>query len=132
MPCGFHAERPIPLEDLGPGCQFAEDPDHPSVESDGARWCRFHLPLDAPGAEGVRKGDWAEEAVAAFNDDVFAHIDAAKSAGEVADLTGVVFPGNISFDRYRGEEKALPAVTFVKAQFGGDADFSEAHFGGVA
>ncbi len=131
MPCAFHAKRPYPFRKLGPGCQFAEDPDHPLVESGGAQWCRFHLPLDAPDADGVRKADWDETAVAAFNDAVFAHIDAAKAAGEVADLTGVVFPGGIAFDRYRGEEAALPAICFIEAHFGGDADFSEAHFGGT-
>ena len=131
MPCAFHAKRPYPFRKLGPGCQFAEDPDHPLVESGGAQWCRFHLPLDAPDADGVRKADWDETAAAAFNDAVFAHIDAAKAAGEVADLTGVVFPGGIAFDRYRGEEAALPAICFIEAHFGGDADFSEAHFCGT-
>lgn len=118
MPCAFHAKRPYPFRKLGPGCQFAEDPDHPLVDSGGAQWCRFHLPLDAPDADGVRKADWDETAVAAFNDAVFAHIDAAKAAGEVADLTGVVFPGGIAFDRYRGEEAALPAICFIEAHFG--------------
>ncbi len=132
MPCAFHARRPWPFRGLGPGCQFAEDPVHPLVESGDEQWCRFHLPLDAPGADGVRKVDWDGKKFATFNEAIFAHIDTAKEASQRADLTGVVFPGDISFDRYRGEEKELPAIIFFKAHFGSDADFSEAHFGSYA
>jgi uncharacterized protein YjbI with pentapeptide repeats len=78
------------------------------------------------------KAQWGEAEIEAFNDDIFAFIDrAARVKGGRADLSGVVFPGSISFDRYRGEANSLPDILFDWASFGG-AWFYGASFGGVA
>ena len=132
MPCAFHAERPYPFPVVGADCQFAEDPAHPLIGVGGKHWCRFHLPLDAKDTDGARKEDWDSSAVNAFNEAIFRHIDAAKAVDEPADLTGVAFPGDISFDRYRGADCALPDISFMEAKFGVDASFHLAQFSGIA
>jgi uncharacterized protein YjbI with pentapeptide repeats len=99
--------------------------------SNGQTWCRFHLPMTVEGQE-TAKAQWGEAEIEAFNDDIFALIDtAARVKGGRADLSGVVFPGSISFDRYGGEANSLPDILFDRASFGG-AWFYGASFGGVA
>ena len=132
MRCGFHAPRPWPHEDLGPGCQFQDEPEDRLVEHADGHRCRFHLPLDVPDKDGVRKSEWDAGTVGDFNNAIFAVIDAAKKVYRRADLTGVVFPGEIECERYRGAENALPPILFSKAHFGGLAWFGEARFGGDA
>lgn len=53
-----------------------------------------------------------------FNQEVFAFINDAREKGTIADLSGIVIPGGISFDHYADKESGL-----LKATFSGDAVF---------
>ena len=136
MPCAFHLDRPRPFKDLDPGCQFPEAsfpqfaPDLVGV--DDKAWCPFHLPMESADGAPSPKADWDKEKVKDFNEAIFAFIDKAKAEDRPADLTGMVFPGYISFERYRDETSALPPVTFFQAQFSDNASFEKAHFSGRA
>ncbi len=131
MPCAFDLERPPPFHDLDPGCQF-DVPGAEIIDFGGKTWCRFHLPLEAKDAQGKPKADWGEQAIKAFNEAIFAFIDRARSQDRTADLTGVVFPGDITFDRYRAGTSALLSVIFFRAHFSGNAGFHEVQFSGDA
>ncbi|MCH7539312.1 MAG: pentapeptide repeat-containing protein [Proteobacteria bacterium] len=131
MPCAFRLKRPLPFDDLYPGCQF-DVPGAEIIDFGGKTWCRFHLPLEAKDAQGKPKADWDEQAIKTFNEAIFAFIDRARSQGRPADLTGVVFPGDIVFDRYRAGTSALPSVIFFRAHFSAKANFTGAQFGDEA
>lgn len=64
---------------------------------------------------------WTDEQIASFNEEIFVRIDEARRADRRADLSGVVFPGAISFERYQGETVGLPAIGFEHATFRGNA-----------
>ena len=136
MDCAFHLERPWPFEDLGPGCQFQKSqfpefaPD--LIGFDGKTWCPFHLPTASADDHPSPKADWNGKQVGEFNEAIFAFIDKAKAEDRTADLTGVVFPGDIAFYRYQDETSALPPISFVRAQFSGDAWFYKARFSSPA
>ncbi len=136
MPCAFHLDRPRPFKDLDPGCQFPQSsfptfaPD--LIEFGGQSWCQFHLPTASADGSPSPKAGWDGQTIREFNEAVFAFIDKAKAEGRPADLAGTVFPGDITFDRYRDEASALPTIVFFQAQFSGNAGFQEAHFGGDA
>ena len=123
MPCTFHLDDP--LRELGPGCQFGI-PEDELIKLKGEMWCEFHLPL-----KGV-KAKWNEAQIKVFNEKIFGFIDKAKKDGKTADLSGVVFPGPISFDRYADKSNDLPGVRFFGALFNGDARFEGATFRGDA
>ena len=130
MACCFHME----IDGEERGCQFASETEFTTL-GDGATWCRFHLPMrDAAGSPSPKAG-WDNTEIDQFNRAVFAVIDTAIAAeGEddrLADLTGGVFPGRIDFTRY-DKEHPFPPVSFHRAAFSGDADFSEAAFSGYA
>ena len=135
MPCAFHLERPLPFQDLDPGCPFPQSsfpkfaPD--LIEFDGKEWCPFHLPMESADGSPSPKADWDGKQIKKFNGAIFAFIDKAKEKDRPADLTGVVFPGDIWFDRYRDETSALPPISFARAQFSG-ADFEKTQFSGDA
>ena len=114
MPCAFQLDD---LRRRSPGCEFAV-PDHELIPWEDKDWCQFHLPI-------TRKARWEEARVDAFNVQLLDYIDRAKQAHEVADLSGVVFPGSITFERYAGEHNDLPKLMFLECTFG------EASFAGV-
>ncbi len=89
-------------------------------------WCEFHFPL-----KGV-KAKWNEAQIKGFNEKIFGFIDKASNDGKTADLSGVVFPGPISFNRYADKSNDLPGVRFFGAMFNGDARFDGVTFGGDA
>ena len=136
MPCAFDLKRPYPFHKLDPGCPFPKSsfpkfaPD--LIEFDGKKWCPFHLPMVSADGSPSPKADWDEQTIKAFNEAIFAFIDRAKLEDRDADLTGVVFPGDIAFDRYGDEASALPTVIFFRARFQRDSTFREAQFGGGA
>jgi hypothetical protein len=136
MDCAFHLERPLPFERLGPGCQFQKSqfpkfaPD--LIEFDGKTWCPFHLPMESADGSPSPKAGWDGQTIREFNEAIFAFIDKAKAEGRPAGLAGTVFPGDITFDRYRDGTSELPSVSFFRAHFSGNAGFQEAHFGGDA
>ena len=129
MPCAFHLDR---VERRRSGCQF-ELPDDRLTTFAGQTWCPFHLPVEAPGAMS-EKAAWPDDnrKIQAFNEEIFAFIRDAKQRSETADLSGTVFPADISFASFSEEDDALPPVLFVQASFGGEAVFTGASFGGEA
>ena len=128
MPCAFHLKRPIPFLDLGPGCQFTSVSEDELIEFAEKKWCRFHLPLadDAGGASP--KAGWDEAQVEEFNRDVFRIIDAAREANETADLSGVVFPGEMSFKRYRQSDTLPPELCLAGADLTRGGNFRDVEF----
>lgn len=129
MPCAFHLERPLPFEHLGPGCQFnvAEDE---LIEFEGKAWCPFHLPMESADGSPSPKADWGreeeeKEKIQEFNEAIFGFIN-TLGQGKPIDLTGVVFPGHISFASYWRSDYPVPHITFSGAQFSGTANFSGA------
>lgn len=126
MPCAFklnHAQRRTS------GCQFAV-PEAELIEfMHYGTWCPFHLPLRIE-PDASEKASWDGARIEQFNEMIFAWIDKAKRANTVADLSGVVFPALIGFERYCGEANSLPSVRFVRTRFHGGAGFEGVTFGG--
>lgn len=97
-----------------------QDPVYPDP-SDKREYCLFHAPAE-------QKGMSPED----FNKKVFARIDAViakKDEEALCDLSGTVFPGDISFQRYK-EDNPLPAIRFDGATFGGEVTFLGGKSGG--
>ena len=116
------------------GCQFASETDFITL-GDGTTWCRLHLPMrDAAGNDSPKAG-WDDGEIIRFNQADFHIIDAAINAGyeenRMADLSGIVFPGNVKFSQYDGE-RPFSRISFHYAAFSGNADFHEAAFSGEA
>lgn len=135
MPCAFKIE-PLEFYVRDSGCQFTEETDFHKV--DGQDWCRFHMPVEDEHGAKTGKGKWGKEEIAAFNAAIFDFIATAKAKEKAkakemcADLTGVVFPGDISFDRFADPRSALPWISFYRVHFADHAGFAEAHFAGDA
>lgn len=129
MPCAFHLAH-----FLRPpwGCQF-NVPDERLIAFAGQTWCPFHLPLEIEG-ETSEKAAWRddEQRIQALNEEIFAFIRDAKQRSAIADLSGTIFPGNISFESFSGDDDALPMILFMQASFGGRASFVGTSFGGEA
>lgn len=126
MTCKFHCERPWTFETLGPGCQFRDETTIFTI--DGTSYCRFHLPMGDERGNPTEKANWDEEQKKAFNDAVFEWIENARNEEEgKADLTGVVFPSEISFSRFN-KNHPLPRICFHEAVFNDKADFFNAVF----
>lgn len=128
MTCAFrldHGPGAYPPREV-PGCQFPEN--NPIELSDGQTWCRFHLPMAVEDTETPKSG-WPRKRVERFNEEIFEFIDAARAAKRIADLSGVVFPDEISFEQYRVGANRLPDVLFIGARFGGIASFQGVEFG---
>ena len=47
----------------------------------------------------------------------------------MADLSGIVFPAEISFEPFSGEDDDLPTILFIQASFRGFSFFSWVRFG---
>lgn len=128
MPCSFHLDRSkIPGFDgrgaeLGEGCQFGV-PEDELYSVSGRQFCGFHLQIGWPGKSEIGL-DW-------FNEQIFHFVNAARKEGRIVDLSGVHFPGPISFDGYT-DPNGLPDVLFAQAHFRGEASFQGATFGGMA
>ena len=96
----------------------------PQPERKGQKYCLFHALAD-------RKGMSDED----FNAQVFARIDEFKAkaktsdADDICDLSGTIFPGDISFEAYSAGI-SLPRISFAKATFQGKADFDVVTFSG--
>ena len=89
------------------------------TDSDGNDYCLFHAPAEEKG-----------RSVEAFNERVFARIQAvidSKDKEIWCDLSGTIFPGDISFYEF-GKESPLPAISFESAAFSGDARFKSTAF----
>tara|TARA_R110002072_G_scaffold271082_1_gene431039 strand:+ start:13358 stop:14794 length:1437 start_codon:yes stop_codon:yes gene_type:complete len=138
--CEFEMERPHPWKREYPsGCQFVvEDEETELVECDGKIYCLAHLPmLDASG-EHTRKAGIASDAeeLKKFNNLVFECIrkfEKYKADENIEhpdhwpmDLTGVVFPGEIHFEKRF--HKTLPPCLFYGAEFNGNAFFQGMKF----
>jgi hypothetical protein len=95
----------------------------------GKQWCQFHLPVEVDG-ERSRKADWEAQDIKEFNRAVFEILESPPPKGKSADLSGVVFPGDINFTSKdtRGTS-SLPPVLFLDAVFHGNARFEGAEFG---
>lgn len=158
--CDFHFDYPWPHEDLDPGCQFTEE----TAFYDCGRktYCRFHLPIEDEGGRETRKAKWskAETEVKSFNAAIYGFIEIAAKSARPANLTGVVFPSYITFDKRKLPESLwyaarfeagtsyhntifsddarfvgatfLGNARFVGATFLGDAEFDGTTFSGLA
>lgn len=87
----------------------------------GMRYCQFHAPVKEKTIS-----------VGSFNKKVFKRIQAAidsGDAGTVCNLSGTVFPGDISFSKY-GKESSLPDISFSFALFNSKVNFSGVSFRG--
>ena len=127
MPCAFFGERPSPFQQADGGCQFAV-PEGKLIEFDGVSWCPFHLPMsDAEGNPGA-KAAWPAFRVNEMNAGIFRFIEAARQEERPADLSGVVFPGLVSFGHLSQGEDRLPAISFAGAWFGDEVRFSDCRF----
>ena len=118
------------IRDEERGCQFVSETDFITL-GDDTTWCRFHLPMrDAAGNDSPKAG-WDGSKIKQFNQAVFDIIDAAIDAGDeadhAADLSGVVFPGDVKFSRY-DKERPFPRVGFRGVVFSETANFREAAF----
>lgn len=108
----------------GGGCQFTLAA-HELVAFDGKHWCPFHLPM-------TQKTSWEEAKVETFNRAIFDFIEDANQKNRIADFTGVVFPGPISFEHFLTAERPLREIKFIGATFSGEAGFRNATFSGEA
>ncbi len=123
MPCAFHAKRPVPFDDLDPGCQFNVAEKELGNFKDKS-WCEFHLSMEGEDAEKMRKTEWYEAKVKRFNQRIFKHIEDAKKDGIPCDLSGVTFPGEIYFE----EVEKFPKILFFIAKFYELASFANTQF----
>lgn len=126
MPCTFHRHRRPPADPAETGCQFSV-PEDGLIDFAGGAWCPFHLPVEKDGVASGKR-DWDGESVRAFLAAVVAFINMAQADGRPADLTGMVFPNDVSFEAFAGPEKELPAILFDGGHFPGEADFIEVRF----
>lgn len=94
----------------------------------GTGYCIFHAPAGEKNKDLV--GD-AKYTVEEYNRLVFQRIDIAITAHTPCRLTGVIFPGDVSFSSYI-DGKPLPAIEFIAAQFHGQASFKGTCFSGSA
>ena len=128
MPCSFRLNRSGILgigdqdANLGDGCQFGV-PEEDLYGAGQNRYCSFHLPRDHEEKSRIDPD--------LFNEQIFRFVNTARNEGRIVDLSGVHFPGAISFDGY-AEQNSLPGVLFARAQFGGDASFRGTDFSGAA
>lgn len=101
-------------------CEEHKWDDHqPSIiVIDGKDYCLFHAQVKHKG--GITVDD--------FNSKIFALVNNSKTnIGHVCNLSGIIFPGDISFTSYSHEDK-LPAISFAGAEFFGNVDFNETNF----
>jgi len=95
-------------------------------EADKKDYCLFHAPAE-------HKGMSAED----FNAEVFARINDFKANNKtpsklvLCNLSGTIFPGDITFEAY-DKDNPLPGIVFSEALFSGEANFFWATFGGAA
>ena len=127
MPCIF--EHPVSHKK---DCAFAVCEDA-LIAFEGQTWCVYHLPMGGWGKTPSLKAGYGAEAIGDFNARLFACIDEklmrdaqVAPGGSGLDLSGVVFPGPVSF-----ADRTLPAVRFDEAEFNGGAYFSGAYFSGA-
>ena len=105
-------------------------PESDLIEFDGQYWCIWHLPLRVREAQSP-KSQWSDARISAFNESIFASMDQIKT-GETCNLRGVVFPGEVSFERYAGEDNVLPKLGFESAKFLGRVSFAGCKFSDYA
>ena len=125
--CEFQYDYPYPHRDLDPGCQFTEETEF--FRCGGKSYCRFHLPMADEDGNETAKAAWArgDREVESFNAAIDAIIETAAKSEQPANLSGVVFPGDIAFD-----ERELPESLWYEARFEAAASYHKATFSGPA
>jgi uncharacterized protein YjbI with pentapeptide repeats len=111
---------------LSMACNFGYEwcKDNPSVYLDGKKdYCIFHSPIGFKYKTGTSKKLSNEE----FNQLVFDEIERQKAEVGKCELSGTVFPGDISFNGY-GVENPLPEISFANTKFFGVTDFGKTKF----
>jgi len=93
----------------------------PTFEYEGKEYCIFHAPAECPEKQDVE----------AFNKKVFERIDKCKEDGKKCNLSGAIFPGDISFSAYN-KDNPLPAISFNYATFSGNVFCNTAVFSGYS
>lgn len=131
MPCAFRLEREHYTFSSKIGCQFSV-PEHELISVRGEKWCEFHLPADTPNKLGHKKTEWGEDEIKKFNDKVIRTIQAQTAENQLVDLSGVVFPGAITFSSNIASSGSLPESLFVGAVFLQNVSFYKLSFGHYA
>lgn len=124
MPCSYRKERPDGYLDIGPGCQF-DVPDHELIDNNR---CIFHQGWGTDQDNAGHKRSWNDNRIGEFNEKIFSYIKACESEGNTIDLTGVVFPGKISFSDHISDGKIKKPILFTAAEFRGEVVFAELIF----
>jgi len=127
MPCEFECKRPYSFSFLSSKCQFEGE----LYELDGCYYCRFHLPIKGKRGNASEKAGWDAGKINDFNEQIFKHIEKAKKEEQTADLTGVVFPGDIVFQRFN-KDNTLPKICFHRARFNRNSFFMGTAFNSSA
>lgn len=128
MPCAYHRNPSVPEAVHRDGCQFHVR-ESGLIDFAGRRWCPFHLPLVERDLESG-KAAWDTESTDALLNAVHAYVNMAKTTTRRADLSGVVFPADVTMDMQTDADVVLPALVFSGARFAQEADFIEAQFTG--
>ena len=133
MTCAFKMERPEPFQDLPSGCQFSGRYDE-TISVDGKEWCPYHCPMADEKGNPTEKSHWSEERVDSFMSAIKIYLNDTRKQDQVKDgtkewfcdildLTGVVFPGKVTFAK-----EVFHQVLFYSATFCEDVDFHESRF----
>ncbi len=116
-------------------CQFNVGRGSLTALSDRRMACRFHMPLKDTSGNETAKAKWSEDENKKFNEDVYSRVENAR--GNKLDLSGVVFPAEITFPsgEYRLDfEQAIfhKAVVFIAVPFSEGSSFKKTNFLDVA
>lgn len=109
------------------------------IDETGMEYCIFHAPK---GKKGVSLEEFNNRVFTRISDAIKAELlpksqqaEAVKQRaveyGTICNLYGIVFEGDISFSRYN-KNNPLPEISFWRAQFNGNSDFSSVTFSGEA
>jgi hypothetical protein len=128
MPCQHHFYGySVDVGRRADGCQFNVPESSLLTLSDG-QWCPFHLPMLDESGRPTPKSSWKKGEVDRFNGEVFSYINYAYKQHGPIDLTGVVFPGAISFQTLFTQERPSRHILFGGAEFIEPVDFQNCHF----
>jgi hypothetical protein len=98
-----------------PYCQF-EVPESELLSIDGELWCEYHAPIENKNMEKIEKGSWDGDAIKIFNKKV---LDFTNKNKDRCDLTGVIYPGVITFP-----EREYSFISFDRTRFHDVASFN--------
>ena len=98
---------------------WCSEQDTVHTDSKGNNYCVFHAP--------TRKRQTQD----GFNKIIYKRVQDAIDKKEKCDLSGTIFPGEITFDHFN-KDNPLPDLNFSYSIFSGDANFRDTAFNGDA